>query len=102
MPAASKAYAAELDNRLQHFFSEQAAGYDVPPAVVYRIEGFIEAGILLELCTEAAVRDRLVELAEQFSGQRLADIYRQDFHLILHMRMREAPVYPSTKADSNS
>lgn len=100
MPASAETFVAELDNRLRHFFSEQADGYDIPPAELYRIEGFIEAGVLLGLCSETTVRQRLIELAEQFSGQRLTDIYRDDYRLILHMRMAEAPVYPSTKPDT--
>lgn len=88
-----------LAKRLRNFFEDQAAGLDVAPAELYRLEGLFEAALLLGLYSEAQIKDRLCELAEEYLSVEIAQFYRQDFRLILHMRMREAPVYPSAKSN---
>ena len=71
-------YLAALEERLTAFFDDQASGLDIPPAVLYRLEGFIEAGILSSFISEDS-----------------AALYRDDERLVLHLRMHDAPVYPS-------
>lgn len=91
-------YIAELETRLRSFFSDQVDGFDIPPAVLYRLEGFIEAGIKFGFIAKPEVRDRLIALAERHMGPVAANIYRNDDRLILHVFMPEAPVYPSTQS----
>ncbi|WP_373077934.1 hypothetical protein [Zhongshania sp.] len=93
-PGAS--YQTELAQKLQCFFSDQQQGLDIPPAQLYRIEGFIEAGLLAGFITELGLKQTLVDSAKQYLNVEVADFYQQDYRLILHMRMHEAPVYPSS------
>jgi hypothetical protein len=88
-------YLAALDERLTGFFDDQASGLDIPPAVLYRLEGFIEAGILSSFISETEIKSRLVKLAGRYLGDDSAALYRDDERLVLHLRMHEAPVYPS-------
>ena len=105
---ANEANAAELnargfqrafDQRLEQFFAEQAAGFDVPPAELYRLEGYIQAGLELGVLEAAALRRALETLAERYGGEELLARYRADTRLILHQHMAPAPVYPSTRDD---
>jgi hypothetical protein len=91
-------YEAELVRRLGNFFSDQAQGYDIPPAVLYRLEGFIEAGITAGFSQPQEIQDRLIAAADKHQGKEVAEFYRQDFRLVLHSRLPTAPVYPSTKS----
>lgn len=90
-------YLAELETRLNTFFSDQAEGLDIPPALLYRLEGFIDAGIMVAFISAADIKKRLTTLAEHYAGAEAAAIYENDDRVILHLLMPEAPVYPSTK-----
>jgi hypothetical protein len=96
--AASANYLFQLEARLKSFFSDQAQGFDIPPAVLYRLEGFIEAGVVSGFVTKIEMRDRLIAFAEHYTGADSAMVYRSDDRIILHVCMPEAPVYPSTKS----
>lgn len=91
-------YLAELDAKLLAFFKDQAEGLDIPPALLYRIEGFIEAGLAAKLISPQEIRGRLCELAERYVHEEVAALYHGDERFILHMHMPEAPVYPSSKS----
>ncbi|MFQ3199454.1 MAG: hypothetical protein ACI9SK_000161 [Zhongshania sp.] len=91
-------YLAELETRLNGFFSDQADGLDIPPALLYRLEGFIDAGIMLAFISATDMKKRLTALAEHYAGADAAAIYENDDRIILHLLMPEAPVYPSTKS----
>ncbi|NKI17952.1 hypothetical protein HCU74_11095 [Spongiibacter sp. KMU-166] len=84
-----------IASRLQSFFADQAAGLDIAPADLYRLEGLLEASLLLGLYSEDQIRDQLCALAKEHLSMEITEFYRQDYRLILHMHMREAPVYPS-------
>jgi hypothetical protein len=91
-------YLAELEARLNAFFSDQAEGLDIPPALLSRLEGFIDAGIMVALISATEMKQRLTSLAEHYSGADAAAIYENDNRVILHLLMPEAPVYPSAKS----
>lgn len=91
-------YLAELEARLLAFFEDQAEGLDIPPAVLYRLEGFIEAGVIAKLINASDLKSRLCELAERYASTEVVALYRSDERLILHLHMPEAPVYPSKKS----
>ncbi|MEX1670703.1 hypothetical protein AB4876_17415 [Zhongshania guokunii] len=91
-------YLEELSCKLTQFFSDQRDGLDIPPAQLYRLEGFIEAGILVRFITESEVKQDLIDRAKQYLSHDVAEFYRQDYRLILHLRMPIAPVYPSNKS----
>jgi hypothetical protein len=91
-------YRAELSQKMDQFFSDQQQGLDIPPAQLYRLEGFIEAGLLMAYVTEVEIKNQLISGAEKYLNAKIAAFYQQDFRLILHMRMHEAPVYPSSSA----
>lgn len=91
-------YSAELAQRLRQFFSDQQQGLDIPPADLYRLEGFIEAGLLMGIVDAPEIKQALIDGAQQHLGTEIAEFYRQDYRLILHLRMHQAPVYPSSKA----
>lgn len=84
----------ELDRRLQAFFADQHAGLDIPPAVLFRLEGAMDTAVKLGVIGEPALRERLLALAAEYLEEPLQAIYRQDERLLLHLHMCEAPVYP--------
>ncbi len=86
---------AELDLRLDAFFIEQYQGGDIPPAELYRLEGMLETIVKLGLRSEQILREKLRERVKKYVDSALLELYQQDTRLILHMAMREAPVYPS-------
>ncbi|CAA0089759.1 Uncharacterised protein [Zhongshania aliphaticivorans] len=93
-----KTFVEELDDRLLSFFRDQSEGFDIPPAVLYRLEGFIEAGLVLGFINPKEIKRRLYDLAIQYGGEEAGELYHNDERIILHVLMPEAPVYPSTKS----
>lgn len=90
----------QLQERLDAFFREQAEGWDIPPAHLYRLEGFIEAGLRLELISRQQVRRQLLALADHYLCAEDADLYRQDEDIVLHLHMKTAPVYPGNSSST--
>lgn len=88
-------YLAELDARLELFFSDQADGLDIPPAILYQLEGFIDAGVVSGFMTRSDIKARLVALAKRYADADTVAVYENDNRIILHLRMSDAPVYPS-------
>ena len=96
--SAANDFCAQLFEKIHSFFSDQQQGLDIPPAQLYRLEGFIEAGLIAGFVLESEVKKTFIDCAEQYFNTEIADFYRKDYRLILHMRMSEAPVYPSSNA----
>jgi hypothetical protein len=46
-------YMAEIQNRLNKIFRASAEGYKVPDIDRHRLEGFMQAGVLLKIATPA-------------------------------------------------
>lgn len=88
----------QLRERLHVFFRDQAEGWDIPPAQLYRLEGFIEAGLSLQLVSQDEVRQQLLSLATDYLPEEDAELYQQDDRIVLHLHMKTAPVYPSTSS----
>lgn len=87
-----------LQARLEAFFRDQYEGWDIPPAQLYRLEGVIDAGLSLGLVSQQDVREQLLLLAERYLSKADAELYRQDDDIVLHLRMKTAPVYPSNSS----
>jgi hypothetical protein len=87
----------ELEGRWRHIFSTLHGGGEIPPGQRLRAEGFMEAVVLLELSTEAAVQDALEHCYRDIFGEPLRRDWRElfPFPQIPGFGQR-APVYPST------
>lgn len=88
-----------LHEHLATFFADQAQGLDIPPAILYRLEGRIALGIELGLTSVAKVRQTVATLAAEHLGTEAARCYSDvagDEPVVLHLHMAEAPVFPST------
>lgn len=89
-------YMAGITARLQACFRAMGEGRDVSPATIYRLEGFMEAGIAQGLVDAATLRVLVRDLFLQYIGEEPhfppgeGDVPR------IPLRMRAAPVYPST------
>lgn len=88
-------YIREIESRLSLIFKAYAGGEDVPPARLYRTEGFIEAGCCMGYITEVAVSKLMQRLHQQILGRRLDMAAGSGIHI--PALMKRAPVYPSTK-----
>lgn len=85
-----------VEERLEAVFAALEQERDVAPADLYGLEGFMAAGIELELVQQSELRDRIVACAQRHFSDEVVEMYRSDPELMLHMRMKRAPVYPST------
>lgn len=97
--AAKEEFLASLSVRLRGFFKDQAAGLDVPPGHLYRLEGRMELAQELGLIESAELRELLVSLCREILGEHAAKSYLDDQRIILHLHMKPAPVTPSTRDD---
>lgn len=86
-----------LAARLRSFFEDQAAGLDIPPALLYRLEGRMEMALEFGLIEQQPLRDLLVGLCREILGDTAAQFYLDDQRIILHLHMKPAPVTPSTR-----
>lgn len=88
-----------LRGRLRQFFVDQADGLDIPPGQLYHLEGRMASALDLQLLSEAELRALLVALCRELLGEAAAAVYERDDRVMLHLQMRPAPVYPSTRDD---
>ncbi len=84
-------FLTEIAARLGDCCATVAAGDDVPPATVHRLEGAIETGIRHGLASREEV-ERLLEGLDRVAALG-ADVTRLQF------AMNTAPVYPSAPED---
>jgi hypothetical protein len=90
-----------IDARLRALLTDLAAGDDVAPAFLLRLEGLCEAAVITQVCKEDAI-DAIVEaLHREFLGaslsERLGENWRADHPFPeLPLYMQRAPVLPST------
>lgn len=84
-----------IEARLLAIFRAYASGEDVPPALIYRTEGFIGAGCSMGLISEQEVQKIMQSLHQQ--------VFKSKFPVMsggginIPSLMKRAPVYPSTK-----
>lgn len=90
---------AIAEQALTDYFSDFAAGDDVPPARRYHLEGYLQALIDAGQLTPSGAQDLLVKLCRKCLGDAAADLYRTNPNsqptVVLHSHMPRAPVYPS-------
>lgn len=91
-----KRFMDSVEERLESVFSALEQERDVAPADLYGLEGFMAAGIELELVQQSELRERIIACAQRHFSDEVVELYRNDPELMLHMRMKRAPVYPST------
>ncbi|MFT5691950.1 MAG: hypothetical protein ACI92E_001281 [Oceanicoccus sp.] len=86
---------SSIEDRLKAIYVDYASGKDVPPAMLFRTEGFMEAACFSGLVNEEEVRSLMVVTQKAVFGHALSNA--QEVGLAIHSSMKRAPVYPSTK-----
>ncbi len=89
-----KRFVTEVEARLLAIFNAYERGEDVPPALVFRTEGFIEAGCSMGLVIESDMVALIQRLHKQVFNTELTLIPSDKIHI--PSLMKRAPVYPST------
>ncbi|MFA7555109.1 MAG: hypothetical protein WCY88_12730 [Spongiibacteraceae bacterium] len=87
-----------IQSQLFDIFSAYAQGKDVPPATLFRTEGFIEAGCYMECVTIAEARALVHAVYRQVFDAEMSAMPAGTIHLANFMP--RAPVYASTKAST--
>ncbi len=93
-----------IDQRLAALLSQLAAGLDAPPGQRLRLEGLMEAAVLLDIATEAELQAQLEARYLEATGRSLADDLGPDWQSFfpfpqIPAMARRAPVFPSTRDD---
>lgn len=92
---------AEIERRTERLLRRLAAGDDAPPAALLRLEGLLEAAVLVGV-DSAGLDRRLDELHQSVCGESLAAHLGEDWRDAhpfpeLPFFMARAPVSPSTR-----
>lgn len=90
-----------IESRYVELLERIKRGEDVPPGRALRLEGMLETAVLLELCDQAALEQRLEALHREVLGCPAAQVLGEDWREALPfpalpLFMDRAPVYPST------
>ena len=85
----------EIEAGVMAIFTAYAQNSSVPPATVFRLEGFIEAACILGILTEQEAKKMIqsawkIVFADPFPDSATTSI-------MIPAMMQRAPVYPSTK-----
>lgn len=93
---------AELERRWRAMFAALAAGDDLPPAQRLRAEGMMEAAVLLQLTTAAALTAAMQRCYRAAFGRGIEDDFGGDWQAFfpfpqIPAMARRAPVVPSTR-----
>lgn len=93
-----------IDRRLEALLSQLAAGLDASPGQRLRLEGLMEAAVLLEIATAAEVWALLEARYREAFGRSLEDDLGPDWRSFfpfpqIPAMARRAPVVPSTRDD---
>lgn len=84
-----------IEDRLKAIYVSYASGKDVPPATLFRTEGFLEAACFSGFVNEEEIKSLMVLTQKTIFGRALSN--GQGVGLTIHSAMKRAPVYPSTK-----
>jgi hypothetical protein len=92
----------EVERRWRTLFAELAAGADAPPAARLRLEGLLEAALLVGAASEAELTARMDVAYRQAFGESLAQRFGEDWRSFFPFpqvpaMMKRAPVVPSTR-----
>ena len=90
-------YIAEVESRLLAIFNAYQSNQDVAPAILFRTEGFIEAGCELGLLTQEQAVDLIAVAWRSVFDQTPPESASKSIHI--PVAMQRAPVYPSTPVD---
>ena len=91
-----------LDSRLRSLLTRLAAGDDLTPGAVLRLEGMCDAVVLGDLCSEGDIDHLIDALHEEILGESLRNRLGADWRVYhpfpeLPLFMQRAPVSPSTR-----
>ena len=91
----------ELASRWRSMYLELDQGRDVPPAQGLRAEGMMEAAVLCGAASAVQLDELLATCYRECTGRSLSDDLGEGWREFqpfpqLPLRMRRAPVYPST------
>ena len=86
-------YPEEIAKRLTQIFAAYKQGYDVSPALKYRTEGFIEAGLMAGAIKKDELVDLLYRCYKQVFGEDASMVFEPG---VVPAMMKRAPVKPST------
>lgn len=92
----NKAFINEVETRLEAVFAAYQGNKDVPPATLFRLEGFIQAGCALGLMTIAEANRLIAKQWQQHIQRPLPALSTTE--VMIPTAMQRAPVYPSTSS----
>ena len=70
-------YMGEVSNRLSKIFRASKAGYKVPDAERHRLEGFIQAGIYLEIVTNSEMKETMEQVHFSVFGKTIKQRHKE-------------------------
>lgn len=86
-------FTQSVEQRLRELFLEYSQGRDVPPARLFRLEGYIEAGRDVGLISQRDACDLIRSTWEDVLHCELPKSAENTLHI--PVAMQRAPVYPS-------
>ncbi len=93
-------FVALAQQRLDDFYSQLALTGEVAPGVRFRLEGFLEAGLVLQLAEPRHLANMINASYRAFMGEPPEPCPIADVPVQLPVRWQRAPVYPSAGKDS--
>jgi hypothetical protein len=92
-------YVALAQQRLDDFYSQLALTGEAAPGIRFRLEGFLEAGLVLQLVEPRQLAAMITASYRAFMGEAPEPCPVADVPVQLPVRWQRAPVYPSTNKD---
>ncbi|MFT5580266.1 MAG: hypothetical protein ACI9WS_003028 [Paraglaciecola psychrophila] len=83
-----------ISDRIEDIYRRWAKGEDVPPALVFRTEGFIEAACLIQAVSAEEVLAVMETLHQQQFKRAMSGCGESPIRI--HSTMQRAPVFTST------
>jgi hypothetical protein len=94
-------FLAEIDKRLELIFKRYADGEDVATGQRLRLEGFIQAGLVLDIVAVEQVLAALDTVHQRIFNEPFGAVFppynEADCIIAIPSKMQRAPVFPSTK-----
>ena len=88
-------FVALAQQRLDDFYKQLALTGEVAPGVRFRLEGFLEAGLVLQLVESRQLASMITASYRAFMGESTSPCPLADVPVQLPVRWQRAPVYPS-------